>query len=231
MFRRIVSEAGCRSSALATSSATPFAASTTTLIGTTSKRFFVKSKNPYTTLGIKAGASKQEIKKAYRVLAAKHHPDAPGGNSEKFQEIQAAYEEVKSGVWIPKDDGSGGGGGDGVSRSNNKYGGFQWYTDGKRKNKVSYEHMQQKMQGEAKDGPTFDDDDEEEPKSKFKNPMGASDQQVEAWFRFIASWAITFITLRITLFLMFPPKHQHQPKKPLPDRPRKLPPPKPLPNQ
>lgn len=233
MFRRVVSEAPQllgRPALLATSSAAlPDSAASAVV---TPMRFFTKQKNPYTTLGIKNGATKQEIKKAYRVLAAKHHPDAPGGNSEKFQEIQSAYEEVKSGVWIPKDDGSGGGGGgDGASRQNNKYGGFQWYTDGKRRNKVSYESMQQKMQGEGKEGPSFDDDDEEEPKSKFKNPMGASDQQVEAWFRFIASWAMTFITLRILLFLAFPPKHQHKEKKPLPDRPRKLPPPKPLPNQ
>lgn len=219
MFRRVVFANNQQLRTPATSSG-----------ASTALRFFGGgSKNPYTVLGLKNGASKAEIKKAYRVLAAKHHPDAPGGNSEKFQEIQSAYEQVKSGVWIPKDDGSGGGG-DGVSRRDNKYGGFQWYTDGKRKNKVSYDRMQQKMHGAAKDGPTFDDDEEEEVKSKFKNPMGASDHQVEAWFRFISSWAIIFVTLRVTLFLLFPPKHQHNPKKPLPDRPRKLPPPKALPN-
>eukprot|EP00744_Colponema_vietnamica_P005699 GILI01008323.1.p1 GENE.GILI01008323.1~~GILI01008323.1.p1 ORF type:complete len:226 (+),score=50.22 GILI01008323.1:53-730(+) len=206
---------------------TPLAASAATSGLLVARRCFA-SKNPYTTLGIKNGASKTDIKKAYRVLAAKHHPDAPGGSNEKFQEIQAAYEEVKSGVWIPKDGGDGGG--DGVSRNNNKYGGFQWYTDGKRKNKVSYDKMQQKMQGaDEKDGPSFDDDDEEEVKSKFKNPMGASDHQVEAWFRFISSWAIIFVTFRVSLFLLFPPKHQHNPKKPLPDRPRRPPPPKALP--
>lgn len=214
-------------------SAVPLAQRATLAVGATtlglvdSKRYFT-SKNPFTTLGIKNGATKAEIKKAYRVLAAKHHPDAPGGSNEKFQEIQAAYEEVKSGVWIPKDGGDGSG--SGVSRNNNKYGGFTWYTDGKRKNKVSYDKMQQKMHGvDEKEGPNFDDDEEEEVKSKFKNPMGASDHQVEAWFRFISSWAIIFVTLRVSLFLLFPPKHQHNPKKPLPDRPRRPPPPKALP--
>src|SRR2546425_2805784 len=49
----------------------------------------------YDTLGVKKGASADEIKKAYRKLAAKYHPDKnPGDTSaeEKFKEVQNAYD-------------------------------------------------------------------------------------------------------------------------------------------
>ena len=49
--------------------------------------------NAYDTLGVPKGASDEEIKKAYRKLAAKHHPDR-GGDTAKFQEIQSAYETL-----------------------------------------------------------------------------------------------------------------------------------------
>lgn len=47
----------------------------------------------YATLGVDKTASADEIKKAYRKLASKHHPDK-GGDTKKFQEIQAAYETL-----------------------------------------------------------------------------------------------------------------------------------------
>src|SRR5207302_3562343 len=49
----------------------------------------------YDTLGIKKGASADEIKKAYRKLAAKYHPDKNPGDAsaeEKFKEVQNAYD-------------------------------------------------------------------------------------------------------------------------------------------
>lgn len=45
----------------------------------------------YSTLGLKRGASQEEIKKAYRSMAMKHHPDR-GGDEKKFKEISQAYE-------------------------------------------------------------------------------------------------------------------------------------------
>jgi DnaJ-class molecular chaperone len=44
----------------------------------------------YQTLGVDRNASQDDIKRAYRSLASKHHPDK-GGDTVKFQEIQAAY--------------------------------------------------------------------------------------------------------------------------------------------
>ncbi len=45
----------------------------------------------YKTLGVARNATPDEIKKAFRKLARKHHPDA-GGDEEKFKEINEAYE-------------------------------------------------------------------------------------------------------------------------------------------
>jgi len=48
--------------------------------------------NYYDTLGVSKGASDDEIKKAYRKLAHKHHPDKSGGDEAKFKEINEAYQ-------------------------------------------------------------------------------------------------------------------------------------------
>lgn len=45
----------------------------------------------YKILGVPRSASQDEIKKAFRKLARKHHPDA-GGDETKFKEINEAYE-------------------------------------------------------------------------------------------------------------------------------------------
>merc|ERR1719359_1900839 len=45
----------------------------------------------YKLLEVDKNASEPEIKKAYRKLAVKHHPDK-GGDPEKFKEITRAYE-------------------------------------------------------------------------------------------------------------------------------------------
>jgi DnaJ-class molecular chaperone len=51
--------------------------------------------NLYDTLGVKRDASEDDIRKAYRKLARKHHPDVNPGNKgaeEKFKTISSAYE-------------------------------------------------------------------------------------------------------------------------------------------
>ena len=47
----------------------------------------------YKTLGVPRTATADEIKKAFRKLARKHHPDA-GGDEAKFKEISEAYETL-----------------------------------------------------------------------------------------------------------------------------------------
>lgn len=46
----------------------------------------------YAALGVAPNASDDEIKRAYRKLATKHHPDKKGGDEARFKEIAAAYE-------------------------------------------------------------------------------------------------------------------------------------------
>ncbi len=56
--------------------------------------------NPYDVLGVSPNASDDEIKKAYRQLSRKYHPDANVNNpnkaqaEEKFKQVQEAYEEI-----------------------------------------------------------------------------------------------------------------------------------------
>jgi DnaJ-class molecular chaperone len=49
--------------------------------------------NHYETLGVSETATQDEIKKAYRKLATKHHPDK-GGDTATFQKIAQAYDTV-----------------------------------------------------------------------------------------------------------------------------------------
>lgn len=54
-------------------------------------------RDPYDVLGVAKNASEAEIKKAFRGLAKKHHPDTKGGDAasqKRFQEISAAYDIV-----------------------------------------------------------------------------------------------------------------------------------------
>lgn len=59
------------------------------------------NKNPYTVLGVSENATDAEIKKAYRELAKKYHPDnyqdSPLADvaSEKMKEVNEAYDEIQ----------------------------------------------------------------------------------------------------------------------------------------
>ncbi len=55
----------------------------------------MSTRDYYETLGVSKDASADEIKKAFRKLAVKYHPDKEGGSEAKFKEINEAYEVLK----------------------------------------------------------------------------------------------------------------------------------------
>jgi curved DNA-binding protein CbpA len=58
-----------------------------------------RSKDFYEQLGLSRGASQDDIRRAYRILAREHHPDtnpADPSAEERFKEIQQAYEVLSN---------------------------------------------------------------------------------------------------------------------------------------
>ncbi len=90
------------------------------------------SKNDYyEILGISKDASADEIKKAYRKLAVKHHPDKEGGDESKFKEATEAYEVLKDTTKRQRYDQfghAGVGGASGGGAGGNPYEGFQGFN-------------------------------------------------------------------------------------------------------
>ena len=67
--------------------------------------------DPYKILGVRPDASDEEIKKAYRELAKKYHPDRNPGDEEaakKMQQVNAAYEQIKNPEKVRQTGGYGG---------------------------------------------------------------------------------------------------------------------------
>jgi len=80
----------------------------------------------YSILGLKKGSSREEVKKAFRKLAAEYHPDKKTGNEAKYKEITEAYavlgdekKKAEYDTYGHSFQGAGGGGGQG-------FGGFSW---------------------------------------------------------------------------------------------------------
>lgn len=96
----------------------------------------MSQKDFYKTLGVEKGANAEELKKAYRKLAMKYHPDQNKDNpeaEEKFKEVNQAYDVLKDDqkraaydrFGAAAFDGSmGGGGGGGFSPGAAGFGGF-----------------------------------------------------------------------------------------------------------
>ena len=83
--------------------------------------------DPYQVLGVSPGASDEEVKKAYRELTKKYHPDLHPGDeraAQKMNDINAAYDAIKNGT----------AGGAAYAQADpygqyNPYGWTGWYSD------------------------------------------------------------------------------------------------------
>lgn len=84
-------------------------------------------KNPYEVLGVKEGASEEEIKRAYRELVKKYHPDQYQDNplsklaEEKLREVNEAYDFIMKNGTVRQDSSYNGGYDPGSAGSRNGY--------------------------------------------------------------------------------------------------------------
>ena len=103
------------------------------------------NKNPYDVLGVSPNASDDEIKRVYRDLTRKYHPDANVNNpladlaEEKFKEVQEAYDIIM------RERANGGN-----SHGNNYgYGSSESYSYGNQNSSYGYGTMDPKLQAAA----------------------------------------------------------------------------------
>ena len=87
--------------------------------------------DPYKVLGVAPDASDEEIKKAYRDLTKKYHPDLHPDDkdaAQKMNDINTAYDQIKNGS-IPSQNPYGAQGYGGQAGAYQTYGGFNGWAD------------------------------------------------------------------------------------------------------
>ena len=112
-------------------------------------RLLTTSYDPHQLLGVKPGASPEELKAAYRKQAMKYHPDR-GGDPDKFKQISEAYSRLSSGE--SSSSGFGGGGGFGDGGFGGGGGGFGGGGFGRQGGPVDAERLFREMFGQMQRG-------------------------------------------------------------------------------
>ena len=91
--------------------------------------------DPYKVLGVAPTATEEEIKKAYRDLSKKYHPDLNPGDEDaarKMSDINAAYDQIQKGGAQQAYASAGGSGGQSYYSDYGSYGGFGGWGMGMR---------------------------------------------------------------------------------------------------